>query len=248
MEATITINNKHFKADLNKPMSIGLSLRKQNNPNCYSTKPLAMKPVESAGFVGSIADGGSVNHMSFTIAPHGNGTHTECSGHIYDNGRTIEETMGTFHLHGQVISVTPKKLDGNTFISAEQIDQEEIHPGIKALIIRSLPNDPGKQSRNYSGTNPPFIQDNAMQKIVEMGIEHLIVDLPSVDPEIDGGKLKAHKIFWSSDYRENYCTITELAYIPDNIVDGVYLLNLQVLKIELDASPSNPVLYSLKPI
>jgi hypothetical protein len=39
-------------------------------------------------------------------------------------------------------------------------------------------------------------------------------------------------------------TITEMIYVPDNVADGSYLLNLQIA-FENDASPSKPVLYSV---
>jgi hypothetical protein len=38
-------------------------------------------------------------------------------------------------------------------------------------------------------------------------------------------------------------TITEMIYVPDNVADGSYLLNLQIASN--DASPSKPVLYSV---
>jgi kynurenine formamidase len=121
-----------------------------------------------------------------------------------------------------------------------------LQPGVKALVIRTMPNTLSKLTQNYSGTNPPYLSHQAMQIIVDHGIEHLIVDLPSVDREQDNGKLVAHKTFWQTEnvIREN-ATITELAFIPDSVSDGIYLLNLQVLPIHLDVSPSNPVLFAL---
>jgi hypothetical protein len=41
------------------------------------------------------------------------------------------------------------------------------------------------------------------------------------------------------------CTITELIYVPDTVLDGCFLLNLQIASFENDASPSKPVLYAL---
>ena len=85
-----------------------------------------------------------------------------------------------------------------------------------------------------------------MQDIVDHGIEHLVVDLPSVDKEQDEGKLLSHKTFWQleNSIRKN-ASITELAFISESISDGTYLLNLQVLPIHLDVSPSNPILFAL---
>ena len=88
--------------------------------------------------------------------------------------------------------------------------------------------------------------------IRESGIQHLLIDLPSVDREEDEGKLLAHKAFWNvkdvntlnEDARLN-CTITELIYVDNAILDGSYILNLQIASFENDASPSKPVLYKI---
>ena len=71
-----------------------------------------------------------------------------------------------------------------------------------------------------------------------------MIDTPSVDKELDEGKLAAHHAYW--DYPNNPrldATITELVYVPNEIKDGLYLLNLQMAAIENDASPSKPTLY-----
>jgi hypothetical protein len=87
----------------------------------------------------------------------------------------------------------------------------------------------------------------------ENGIQHLLIDLPSVDREEDEGRLVAHKAFWNvkdvnhlnPDARLN-CTITEMIYVNDEVQDGSYMLNLQIASFENDASPSKPILYSLE--
>ena len=40
-------------------------------------------------------------------------------------------------------------------------------------------------------------------------------------------------------------TVTELAYVPDRLTDGAYLLQLQVPALGGDAVPSRPLLYAL---
>ena len=42
--------------------------------------------------------------------------------------------------------------------------------------------------------------------------------------------------------------VTELAYVPDSVADGLYLLDLQVPAFGADAAPSRPVLYPLRPL
>ena len=77
-----------------------------------------------------------------------------------------------------------------------------------------------------------------------MGVKHLLIDLPSVDRESDGGVLAFHHAFWEVPNNPNHeRTITEMVYVPTEIKDGNYLLNLQMAPFENDASPSRPVLY-----
>ena len=72
-----------------------------------------------------------------------------------------------------------------------------------------------------------------------------------MDKEEDGGKLAAHRRFWNvrnqvaQDETRADCTITELIFAPDDIKDGLYLLNIQIPSMPLDAAPSKPVLYRL---
>ena len=40
-----------------------------------------------------------------------------------------------------------------------------------------------------------------------------------------------------------HCTITEMIFVPNEIRDGLYLLNLQTTSFDLDASPSKPVIF-----
>jgi hypothetical protein len=88
---------------------------------------------------------------------------------------------------------------------------------------------------------------------VEIGTQHLITDLPSLDRG-DDTDLTGHRIFWeagprgSESARAANCTrtVTELANIPRSISDGQYLLNLQVAAFAADAAPSRPVLYPVR--
>jgi kynurenine formamidase len=124
---------------------------------------------------------------------------------------------------------------------------------LKALIIRTLPNDNTKMSRNYSAQKPPFLSLDAMNFITELGVEHILVDLPSIDRAYDQGKLNTHHLFWNvasgshetSSHSLVNKTITEMIYAADEIPDGSYLLNLQIAPFASDAAPSRPLLYPL---
>jgi hypothetical protein len=46
--------------------------------------------------------------------------------------------------------------------------------------------------------------------------------------------------------RRAQCTITELAYIDEAVLDGPYFLELQIPALGGDAVPSRPLLFSLR--
>lgn len=251
MIITVPFHSKMFEVDLMKPMDISIPLEAGlNNPNCYWAEPVVAESIVSGDFIGSVKMGGFVNHQKVTITPHGNGTHTECYGHISSEPITLNHCLKTFHFFAQLISVSPNQQhQGDYVISKRDIKQNLTHLPVRALVIRTLPNSHSKRVQNYSGTNPPYLEKDAMHVIVDAGIEHLVVDLPSVDKEQDGGNLAAHKAFWRyPNTIRKQSTITELAFIDDSIPDGFYFLNLQITSLELDASPSKPVLYLLKEV
>ncbi|MCB0755612.1 MAG: cyclase family protein, partial [Flavobacteriales bacterium] len=81
---------------------------------------------------------------------------------------------------------------------------------------------------------------------VSVGCKHLVLDIPSIDRESDEGKLLGHRAFWNYPVSTRKdCTVTELAYIPSSVADGLYLLNLQVAPFENDAAPSRPLIFPL---
>jgi len=122
---------------------------------------------------------------------------------------------------------------------------------LDALILRTLPNDSGKLSRDYDRQPAPYLTAAAIELLVAHRIEHLLIDLPSIDRAHDGGALAAHRAFWGLPgggvsaklAKRPHATITELCYIDDEIIDGQYLLSLQVAPFEADAAPSRPIIY-----
>ena len=80
----------------------------------------------------------------------------------------------------------------------------------------------------YSNTNFTYMHPDAAAWLAARGVQHLLVDMPSIDREEDQGKLLAHHAFWNypTDPRME-ATITEMVFVDDSIADGLYLLNLQ---------------------
>lgn len=243
MKAEIEHKGKSFKVDLNQPIDISIPLRAGNdNVNAWYVNPMQIEPVMTDRFTGDVTLGGAVNFRNIKFNPHGNGTHTECLGHISKEPYTINNVLNKFFFLAEVISVSPN--------NSGEITKAEIEHKVKtkadAVVIRTLPNNEEKLTYQYSNTNPPFITPQAMQWLVDFGFNHLLIDLPSVDPEFDDGKLTAHHIFWNYPKApQTHRTITELIYVPDSVADGQYLLNIQIASFENDASPSKPLLFQL---
>jgi len=253
MEVSVTHNGKKYKASLKHGTDLSIPIRTGKNAvNAYYANPVSMQPFTQGNWIGEVAQGGSVNYRNIGFNPHGNGTHTECVGHIDKTIHSVNKHFKTFHMVAQVISVTPVRAYINMpssedkIITKEQL-KEQYLPSTEGVIIRTLPNDSSKKNRNYSGSNPPYLEADAVKFLVENGCKHLILDLPSVDREEDEGKLLGHKAFWNYPKAPRMdCTITELAFIPNKVKDGLYLLNLQVAPFENDAAPSRPVIFSLQ--
>jgi len=247
MKVSVTHEGKQFEADLDLAIDLSIPVSTESKLSAYHANPVKMEPFVMGDWIGSVAQGASVNYRNISFNPHGNGTHTECVGHIDEVIHSVNQHFKQFHCMAQLISIEPKQTaSGDKVIFSEQLP---FLKGTDAVIIRTLPNEESKRNLNYSGSNPPYLDVEAIKKLVSNGCKHLILDLPSVDREEDGGKLLGHKAFWN--YPESPrmdCTITELAFIPDSVADGLYLLNLQVAPFENDAAPSRPVLFALKAI
>lgn len=248
MKAVFEYHHRHCEADLLHPIDISLPLSAGDRTvNCFYAPLMEITPVIDGNFIGDTRRGGSVNFMNVHFNPHGNGTHTECVGHIAKKAYTIHEQLRNFFYLAKLVSLYPVRMDDGDRVITRETLQSCLVPGeAQALILRTLPNDPSKRYRHYSGTNPPYLAADAARYLIACGIDHLLIDLPSVDKESDGGALAAHKAFWQypEDIREG-CTITELIFAPDEIIDGFFLLNIQIASFDLDASPSKPVLYRL---
>ena len=249
MKAQINISSKKaIIVNLDSPLTISIPIKNgSDNPNCYWADDVKFKTIKADGFIGSVKEGGPVNYQTLQLTPHGNGTHIEGYGHITDSGVTINNQLKTYHFYAKLISLTPSKNKTGDFTLelTEELKSQD-WKNIKSLIIRTLPNDKSKLSKKYSGTNPPYVSANLIEFIVSQDIKHLLVDLPSIDKEVDGGALVSHKTFWKlPNNTRKHATITELIYVPDNILDGHYLLNLQTINLEMDAAPCNPTLYKI---
>lgn len=247
---TLTLHDKDYHVLLNDPLDVSIPLRDgSQNPAAWYIEPPKFEVVRFDHWTGSVAEGGSVNFYDIHFNPHAHGTHTECVGHISREHHSVNQHFEGFFSLARIISVTPILSGEDQVINRDQIEKALGSFDGTAVLIRTLPNEVGKQQRQYSHTNWPYLTPTSAQFLRDRGIDHLLIDLPSVDKEKDDGMLAAHHAFWNYPHQPRLqATITEMIYIPDSIADGDYLLNLQVAPFENDAAPSRPVLYRIEPV
>ena len=248
MIATIETNSQKYKIDLTKPLDISMPLRaSKKNVNAWYIDEPTIEPVVLDGWTASVAEGASINFNNINFNPHAHGTHTECVGHITEKVHSINQNLKQFFFLAEVVTVAPEKYMKDYIISKKQLQFALGNKKREALVVRTMPNTKEKLSAQYSNTNWPYFEKEAIEYLVKKGVKHLLIDLPSVDREKDGGELLCHNTFWNTKGKIRMdSTITELIYVDNKIDDGTFFLNLQVAPVENDASPSKPILYKIE--
>lgn len=127
-----------------------------------------------------------------------------------------------------------------------------------------------RTGRDFSGSNWPYLTREAMALLCGdggFGVEHVLINLPSVDREDDGGVLQNHRMVFRypagsppldvASQRQSVVegkrrlllpcySVTELCDVPAAAREGRVLLSLQVSPIQMDAAPSRPLLFYLE--
>jgi len=248
VKAIIRIKEEDYSIDFSRSIDLSIPLQAgHRNPLAWYQKHPVMEPVKMGNWIGKVSEGGSVNFINIFFNPHAHGTHTESYGHISKEFYSVNEALDSYFFIAELITVSPEKSGEDQVITKEIIEKALGDKQPQALIIRTLPNDEDKKSKIWSDTNWPFLEEKAAEFIREKEIEHLLIDLPSVDKERDEGKLSAHKAFWNfpEDPRKS-ATITEMIFVPNEVKDGKFLLNLQMAAFENDAAPSRPLIFEIK--
>lgn len=248
MLAQIEHKGKTYKLDFSQPIDISIPMYpKEDCVRAWYVPPINIEAVRNGDWIGEVKHGGAVNFRNISFNPHGNGTHTECVGHISEEIFSINNCLKEFMFKAKLVTVAPENIEEDKVIGLNQI--KEVFPvqnDCEAIVIRTLPNSREKQHQQYSNTNPSYLHHEAARYLREKGIKHLLIDQPSVDREFDDGKLLAHRAFWNYPEQTRMdATITELIYVDQSIADGFYLLNIQFASFENDASPSKPILYAI---
>lgn len=211
-------------------------------PSAWYVNPVEISPVRMGDWVGSVAEGGSVNFFEVKLNPHGNGTHTECYGHIDKGhqklGECLKEHTFMAYFHRQEL----REKNGDQLLCLEDLPDLDWSQ-VEVLAIEAKGID---FPQNFSNTNPAYFEAELCTFLAKKGVKHLICNLPSVDREEDGGALAAHRAFWNyPEATRTESTITELAVFPKEMEEGFYFLDLQVAPLHNDAVPSKPLFYPL---
>ena len=261
------IDGRELAIDLARPADLALELDFAGpQPRHFGAPRAASRPLEVPGFRGSVAAGASCNCEVLTLIPHCNGTHTESAGHLTHERLDAWRVVPAGLVPAVLLSVTPEPpgAEGTepapqpadrliTRAAIERAWPREVPFAPRAVVIRTLPNTPDKRARDYTGTTPPYLSREAAAALVMREVLHLVVDVPSIDREHDEGRLTAHRLFFGLPRGAAHlaaaarpaATVTELAFIPGQLADGAYLLELQVPALSGDAVPSRPLLYPL---
>lgn len=247
MKALIEYNSRKIEIDVSVPIDISIAIDpKKENVNAWYIDRPKVTPEKFDDYEVSVANGAVVNFNSIQFNPHSHITHTECVGHITKEVHSVNQNLKHYFHLAELITVAPIEKDEDFVIATKQLKMALRNKKRDAVIIRTLPNLDDKKSVNYSNTNPTYLLEETAVFLKEKGIKHLLIDLPSVDKEKDGGELLAHNAFWNThgEIRMD-ATITEFIYVPNTVKDGEYLLNLMIAPFENDATPSKPVLYEI---
>jgi len=281
MKIIVELFNQRYQInnDFSWNLAIPLNFNHQQ-PNHFDADFASAKPMQAGGFIGDTTQGGSCNVNELQLNPHCNGTHTETIAHICDFNAPLSLMLSELNIPSllscALISITPELASQAINSSLQSHTPESYSPEfelddkvitrnaleqalnsfeneqLSAVVIRTLPNEINKQDAHYHGDNQPaFFTREAILYLNERGVEHLIVDLPSIDRLHDDGLMTCHHLFWQviegahqpSPSSLINKTITELAYIDNQVIDGFYFLNLQTPAFVNDAAPSRPVLY-----
>jgi kynurenine formamidase len=268
MNARIALGGRELDVDLSRPVSLALELDFAGpQPRHFGAPRASARPFEAPGFPGAVARGASCNCEVITLIPHCNGTHTECVGHLTAERLDASRVAPLGLVPALLVSIDPEPAGGRegsdpepraedrlvTRRALERAWPQRLALEPRALIVRTLPNRADKRVHDYSAEAPPYLTREAAGFLVERGIAHLVVDLPSIDRAHDAGRLTAHRIFFGlppactalAEATRPEATVTELAFVPDEARDGACLLELQLPALGGDAVPSRPLLYAL---
>ncbi len=258
--------------DLGAPVSLALPMRfDAGDPRHFGAPAAVSRPLVLPGFSGEVRSGASCNCRTIELTPHCNGTHTESVAHLLAEPLDVCEVVPLGLMPALLLSLLPvaAATSGEDSDPAPQpLDRLLTRAALRAVWPDSLPFAPRalvlRSATPPAGTTrsggadeatqePPYLSRQLVTELVARGIEHLVVELPSIDRGHDGGRLCGHRLFFGLPPRSTRlaeatrrgCTITEYASVPATLPDGPCALQLTLPHLAGDAVPSRPLVFRL---
>lgn len=277
MNLTATIDQRAWRILTDAPIDLAIGLDFDGDqPDAFGLPRASREPYTSGSFVARVDQGAPINCDIVHIAPHGNGTHTETVWHILPTPAPLAELRLPPLIPAALLSVEAELLGesedealaglyDDMVITARTIqcawDALGCAPVWASALILRRRYMGDLTAAQWSHSNPTYLTDDAMRLIRQLGVSHLLLDMPSVDREEDHGLLNNHRAFWDitsphgapaeplpHDHPALGRTITEMIVVPDEVEDTIGLLQLQIPRWRLDASPSWPRLFLLEEV
>ncbi len=247
MRTRVLLGYESFDLDLADPIDLAREVRFDGAATVeqpFGAPAPHAEALRVDSFVGDVVHGGSCNCAVLSFTPHASGTHSESAGHLTRGTLDAWRVVPT-----DLLPCVLLQTESEAAITAGAL--EAAWPNTLAFPPVAAVIGSGSDSRSTGIRQPPYFTAEAMRFLLERGILHLVVDLPSLDPREDGGALAAHRVFFGlparsmelREARRPRATVTELARIPRNLAPGSYLLMLHAAAIAGDAVPSRPLLY-----
>ena len=90
--------------------------------------------------------------------------------HVFNNGLKVNAIFENFFFLCTVIAFTPTKKKTNLSIFRRTLEILLEGQSKECICIRTLPNDPTNDNVINHVTNPPFIEKEAMEYLVDIGL------------------------------------------------------------------------------
>ncbi|AML56183.1 N-formylkynurenine (Aryl-) formamidase [Serratia rubidaea] len=247
--------------DHREPLRLSARLNFADNPtNLYGVAPADSAPLSYGDAVASVRQGGACNAERISLVAHCHGTHTECIGHILPDAHNVADLQLEPFIAATLIRVAPQRADTttesyNASASSEDwlITRSALDDALTPLsgdYLQALVVGTDAGSEFPASACAPYFSHQAMARIVELGVQHLLVDIPSIDRLYDGGRMDNHRCFWGLDVPDRrqtarrHASVTELIQVPTHAAAGHYFLTIQLPDLAGDALPSRPILFS----
>jgi len=235
------------------------------SPNIFHLPLITSKTFELENqFTGDVRKGGSCNLDVLNYIPH-NLTHVETAAHIvsYDCNPPWIADIPAENFSGivYVIDLTDIRIEQGRLISRNEIERKLRNNRLPVTML-AIKTKASEFPQDYDFSDKGFIalDAEAAKGIHDYSIvinskkfiiDCLILDLPSIDPERDGGKLSAHRSYFGLPETGHYSQnvekriLIELAYFSE-IEEGYYYAVLTPSRFQTNAAATEILFWPLR--